>query len=85
MYWYIKSGIITQKVLNLLNTGKLTEKECKNCWALNLCNICAADFGEGNELSAQKKLQKCSFAKKEVEQHLVEYCTLREYGYNFEN
>lgn len=81
----IKSGIITQKVLNLLNTGKLTEKECKNCWALNLCNICAADFGEGNELSAQKKLQKCSFAKKEVEQHLVEYCTLREYGYNFEN
>ena len=26
-----------------------------------------------------------SVAKKEVEEHLVEYCTLREYGFNFEN
>ena len=33
----------------------------------------------------QKNLQKCSVAKKEVEEHLVEYCTLREYGFNFEN
>lgn len=81
----IKSGIETKKVLRLLNTGKLTETECKNCWALNLCSICAADFGEDNDLSTSKKLQKCSVAKKEVEEHLVEYCTLREYGFNFEN
>lgn len=52
---------------------------------LNLCSICAADFGEDNDLSTSKKLQKCSVAKKEVEEHLVEYCTLREYGFNFEN
>ena len=81
----IKSGIETKKVLRLLNTGKLTETECKNCWALNLCSICAADCGEDNDLSTSKKLQKCSVAKKEVEEHLVEYCTLREYGFNFEN
>ena len=43
------------------------------------------DFGEDNDLSTSKKLQKCSVAKKEVEEHLVEYCTLREYGFNFEN
>lgn len=59
--------------------------ECKNCWALNLCSICAADFGEDNDLSASKKLQQYSIAKREVEEHLVEYCTLREYGFNFEN
>ena len=61
------------------NVPKLLAKK------LFFCSICAADFGENNDLSASKKLQKCSIAKREVEEHLVEYCTLREYGFNFEN
>ena len=24
-----------------MNIGKLTEKECKNCWAARFCEICA--------------------------------------------
>lgn len=37
------------------------------------------------QMAASKKLQQYSMAKREVEEHLVEYCTLREYGFNFAN
>lgn len=60
----IKSGIETKKVLRLLNTGKLTETECKNCWALNLCSICAADFGEDNDLSTSKNYRNVLLQKR---------------------
>lgn len=80
----LEKGFDVDKVITLLNTGRLTEEDCKKCWAINLCNLCAADFGEENELSADKKRKKCVFAKREAEVLLNEYCTLREYGYNFE-
>ncbi|MDD3415193.1 MAG: Cys-rich peptide radical SAM maturase CcpM [Lachnospiraceae bacterium] len=81
----LQQGIKEDKVKNLLNTGKLTEKECKECWAINLCSMCAADIGEGTLLSSEKKRNKCKMARKEVESHLIEYCALREYGYFFDD
>lgn len=81
----LETGIDTKKVAVLLNTGSITEEDCKHCWAINLCSICAADFGDGNDLSAEKKREKCVIARKEAEELMKEYCTLREYGYNFDS
>ena len=78
------SGFNVDKVKTLLNTGKINEEECKNCWAINLCGTCAADFGDENGLSAEKKHEKCKKARLEVQAKLKEYCTLREYGYYFD-
>lgn len=77
-------GFSSDKVRTLLNTGKMNEDECKNCWAINLCGTCAADFGDENGLSPQKKHEKCKYARLEVEARLKEYCILREYGYYFD-
>lgn len=77
-FWYDKS-------YELLNIGKLTEKECRECWAINFCNCCAAGIEEGDKLSRKKRLEKCKSNKHVVEERLKEYCTLREYGCKFED
>ena len=33
-------GIDEEKVKQLMNIGKLTEKECRKCFAMRFCNIC---------------------------------------------
>lgn len=71
-FWYDKS-------YELLNIGKLTERECRECWAINFCNCCAAGIEEGDKLSRKKRLEKCKSNKHVVEERLKEYCTLREY------
>lgn len=81
----LETGISTEKVAALLNTGIITEEDCKHCWAINLCSICAADFGGENGLSVEKKREKCVMARREAEESMKEYCTLREYGYKFDS
>lgn len=34
-------GINVERAIKLLNIGKLTENECKNCWAIRYCSMCA--------------------------------------------
>jgi uncharacterized protein len=36
----IFEGINEEKVIELMNIGKLTENNCKNCFAMRFCNIC---------------------------------------------
>ena len=72
----LKDGFAPDKVRKLLNTGCIAENDCKNCWALNLCGICAADFSDGDALSEKKKREKCILARKEADLHLKEYCIL---------
>lgn len=38
----IKSGLNIKKIIDFMNIGKLTETECKNCWAMRFCEICIA-------------------------------------------
>jgi uncharacterized protein len=54
-------GLNLNRVLQYLNIGKLTDKECKTCWAMRFCRICALfcmDFEKG-EMSHDKKLIAC--------------------------
>lgn len=81
----VEKGFFYNKSYELLNIGKLTEEECKECWAINFCNCCASGIEEGNELSREKRLQKCNENRLVVEERLKEYCTLREYGCKFED
>lgn len=36
----IDIGLDLEKINNILNIGKLTEDECKKCWAFQYCNMC---------------------------------------------
>ena len=54
---HIDTGFDIDKARALLNIGKLTEKECKQCWAFRFCSACAVQADNLEELSAEKKLQ----------------------------
>ena len=51
----IKTGFDLQAAEKLLNIGTLTQEECKDCWAIANCMICARQCDNGGELS--KELQ----------------------------
>lgn len=39
---------------------------------------------DGNELSAEKRMERCEKVKLTCEIQLKEYCVLREHGYHFD-
>lgn len=39
---HIDCGFDIGKIRRLLNIGKVTEKNCQNCWAFRFCELCAA-------------------------------------------
>lgn len=80
----INEGFNLEKIKRILNIGKLTEESCKDCWAFRFCYLCATYADEGTELSKEKKLANCNSVRFNAEEELKNYCTLTEFGYNFE-
>ena len=80
----LETGFELEKVENLLNIGKLTDEECRKCWAFRFCTICAAKADEGGELSRTKKLENCKIVKETIDSLLYDYCMLRELGFDFD-
>lgn len=76
-------GFDLEQVRQLLNIGKITDKQCLNCWAFRHCYMCAAFADDLKELSAAKKLAKCQSVRLYVEALYKDICTLREMGYSF--
>lgn len=62
----LDTGFNMSNIDSLLNIGKLTEDECKNCWAFTQCIICAKKVDKNGELSAEKKRKYCQESKKIV-------------------
>ena len=56
----LRDGFNYEKARTLLNIGELTSEECRNCWAINHCTICAKYADDGNKLSKEKILSYCS-------------------------
>lgn len=80
----LEEGLDIEKIRNLLNIGKLTEDECKKCWAFQFCSQCLRSAVEGDHLSKSKRLSKCNLSRYNAEQSLMDYIVLKEYGAKFE-
>ena len=80
----LDTGFNIEKVSKLLNIAQLTPNKCKTCWAGDFCNLCAAGMEDGDELSAEKRMERCEKVKQTCEIQLKEYCVLREHGYHFD-
>lgn len=84
----ISNGFNYDKVKQLLNIGELTENECKNCFAIRNCSLCAmtADTGndEENSLSRELKLNACRNMRFQFEDKLKDICALKNCGFNLE-
>lgn len=68
--WNIKNIV---NLSNISNSSK--DKGCKNCWAIHLCNMCAAKIYACNE---EKLNKKCDEVRKGVERDLINICKLIE-------
>lgn len=83
----INDGFNYDVVKRLLNIGKLTEEECKHCFAIRNCSLCAmaADPGDNSDLSREKKLEVCKKVRVDFIESLKDVCTLKECGFTVEN
>ena len=61
----IYNGVDISKVINFMNIGKLSEQDCKSCWAMRFCDLCIANCNDVNKncLSTEQKKQACYYVK----------------------
>ncbi|RCX15467.1 uncharacterized protein DFR58_11348 [Anaerobacterium chartisolvens] len=81
----IENGFDMSKISKLLNIGRLTEDKCKDCWAFRFCTLCASSADDIKGLSAENKLLHCPNVIKTSQESIKDYCTLMEFGCNFED
>jgi uncharacterized protein len=84
----LNTGFDFDKIKKLLNIGKLTEDECKKCYAFRHCNICIASADPGNsngKLSRKHKLKACKRAKNGFEMDLKNIVALKKCGFELDN
>lgn len=82
----VYTGFDISKIKNIMNIGKVNETECKNCWALRFCNICACSIDNATEeFDKEKKKKICKRVRLSIEEILKNYCFLNEFGYKFDD
>jgi len=81
----VDSGVSVEKANIVNNVGKITEDECKKCWAILHCTMCAAHADDLVGFSKDKKLKKCATVKAQVEDMFKDVCFLKTHGYDFED
>lgn len=81
---HVDRGFDIERVRALLNVGQLTKEECKNCWAIRFCHLCAVAADNLTSLSGEKKLTSCESVRYSVEQSLQDYCLYKEFNFDFE-
>jgi uncharacterized protein len=80
----IWNGVDLEKADRILNIERETDTPCMNCWAYLYCTACFGQI-EGSLNEAKGTLSRmCATVRRGVEENFLDYCTLRELGYDFE-
>jgi len=80
----VYSGIDIEKAKSVINVGKTTAEQCKKCWAVLHCFMCAAFSDNLMELSMSMRLKGCAASKRDAEESFKNVCFLRTHGYDFD-
>lgn len=80
----VNNGIDIAKVKQLMNLGKLTEDECKNCWAMHFCEMCMVVADDNKCLSRDLKLRACTSTKIAALVDLKKHVIMKELGVRME-
>ena len=78
----IETGFNLKKILEIQNIAKITESDCKHCWAMRFCKtcVCHCTDAEQNKLSYELKCKHCHDEKKRVERNINLLINLYEQG-----
>ena len=71
-------GLYLEKCKELLNICQLNEEDCKNCWALRHCTVCARVCDNNGILSSELKKSICDSVRYDAESKLRLYLALHE-------
>lgn len=71
-------GFEFSRVERVLNVGKLTAEQCKNCWSAKFCFLCASHLDQGDGISKELKLSNCEQVRANVLDDFKDYCMLQE-------
>lgn len=52
--------------------------DCRSCWAVGMCNLCFNHAYVDGKFSLERKCRNCESVRKDLEQKLMLYCTIRE-------
>jgi uncharacterized protein len=74
----LEHGIDATKGRTFLNIGRLTEKQCLNCWAGDFCRVCVSHCHDGIKLDPISRLAYCNGVKLQAEEELIKFCVLKE-------
>ena len=78
----ISNGFDVERIEQIMNIGRLSEKECKSCWALRLCSSCLNDIEcHDCTIDCQSKLSGCAVRKKVALSNLFDITALSENGF----
>jgi len=76
----LSSGFDMENAIKVLNVGKLTEEDCKGCWAIRHCTICVKQCDNNGELCAELKRSQCEQIRQTTEAQLKEYLLLKDFN-----
>lgn len=74
----IFTGFNYDKAEALLNISQLTDKKCKNCWALIYCNLCAKYADDNGVLSGEYKSKFCKNSCDDAESKIYDCIMMKE-------
>lgn len=69
-----------EKAKDILNVGALTEEDCKNCWAIRRCIVCAPLCDNNGVLCPELKRSLCDDIRRSVEHSLKDQLMLVDFG-----
>lgn len=71
-------GIDFEKAERLLNVGRVSERQCTNCWAYQYCTACAIAVDQLTDLAT--KAEECERICRTTEDMMQDYCALMDLG-----
>ena len=69
----LSDGIDIEKAAEILNIGRLSQQECKSCWAIRFCTMCVKNCIDSGSWSRSMKLENCELQKKNALAFLKKY------------
>ncbi|MEF9921445.1 MAG: Cys-rich peptide radical SAM maturase CcpM [Christensenellaceae bacterium] len=76
----LETGFQIEKAKAIMNVGSVTEKQCKSCWSLVHCRMCAAWADNLNGFDKDKKLAACPIYQRSVIHRFKNICALKHFA-----
>jgi len=74
----IEHGFYYKLIYNFLISYEEFFRECKDCWAIRLCDKCFNSVRNGENLDKERKEEFCEIKKLNVERNLIAFCEIIE-------